>query len=343
MILRWMTVCLVSTLVSLLAYSPTLAGPTLDKVRSAGVVRCGVAEEMAGFASKDGSGRWEGFTVDFCRAVAVAALGDAEKVVFTPLTPASRFPVLLSGKIDLLSHTATLTFGREAGIGVLFAGTYFFDGQTFMVPLKSKVKSFEDLKDATICVEKGTTHLPNLENTFRSRKLTYKPLILSSLPELTKAFFAGQCQAYSADRSQLKTTLLSTAGGAAKYRILAEGISKEPMGPAVRRDDDEWFTLVRWVLYALIEAEERGVTSKNVGTLRQKADDPGLHWFLNSSGKLGKSLGIKPDWAAEIVAQVGNYGEIFERNIGSQGPLKIERGFNRLWMKGGLLYAPPFQ
>ena len=343
MILRRTTGVAGFALASVLVFSSAFAGSTLDRVRSKGVVRCGVSEEMAGFASKDASGRWKGFTVDFCRAVAAAALGDSEKVTFVPLTPSSRFPVLLGGNIDLLAHTATETFGREAGIGVFFAGTYFYDGQTFMVPQKSKVKTPEDLKDATICVEKGTTHLPNLESVFRPRKGAYKPLIRDSYQELMEAFAAGQCQAYTADRSQLKTTLLSVPGGSARYRILPETISKEPMGPAVRRDDDEWFILVKWVLNALVEAEERGVTSKNVPVLRQKADDPGLQWFLNSSGRLGKSLRIKPDWAAEVIAQVGNYGEIFERNIGSQSPLKIERGLNRLWTKGGLLYAPPFQ
>jgi general L-amino acid transport system substrate-binding protein len=343
MILRWMTVCLISTLVSLLAYSPTLAGPTLDKVRSAGVVNCGVSEEMTGAASLDAKGRWTGFTVDFCRAVAVAALGDAEKATFTPLTPSARFPVLLSGKIDLLADTATMTFGREAGIGVLFAGIYFYDGQTFLVPAKSKVNKIEDLKDATICVEKGTTHLPNLEYTFRPRKLTYKPLIRDSLKEVAAAFVAGKCQAYTGDRATLGSVLRSAPGGPTAFRILPGNISKEPLGPAVRRGDDEWFTLVRWVLNALIEAEERGITSKNVRSLREKTDDPGVQWFLNSSGRLGKSLGLKPDWAADVVAQVGNYGEIFERNISGKGPLQIDRGLNRLWTKGGLLYAPPFQ
>jgi general L-amino acid transport system substrate-binding protein len=338
-----MAIILALVFTASLTASAAQAGPTLDKVRSAGVVRCGVSEEMTGFAAKDASGRWKGFTVDFCRAVAVAALGDAEKVDFVSLTPAGRFPVLLSGKIDLLAHTATVTFGREAGIGVLFAGVYFYDGQTFMVPGTSKVKRIEDLKNATICVEKGTTHLPNLENVFRPRKLTYKPLVRDSVAEITEDLLAGRCQAYSADRTRLAAFLLSVPRGAAGFRILPVKISKEPLGPAVRRDDADWYILVRWVLFALIEAEERGVTSQNVRVMREKTDAPTLDSFLNSSGKLGKSLGLKPDWVAEVVARVGNYGEIFERNVGGKSPLKMERGLNNLWTKGGLLYAPPFQ
>ena len=343
-VLRTISIALTLVITGTLNASPALAGATLDKVRSMDVVRCGVSEEMAGFSYKDGSVRWQGFTVDFCRAVAAAVLGNAEKVTLVPLTPSSRFPVLLSGRIDLLAHTATVTFGREAGIGVLFAGIYFYDGQTFMVPRKGKrVRKIEDLNRATICVQKGTTHQANLENTFRARRLSYKPLVINSLPDVAQALFSGQCQAYTADRSDLAAVLLSAPGGPDRFEILPGSISKEPLGPAVRRGDDEWFTLVRWVLFAIIEAEERGVTSKNVRALQKKTDDPALHWFLNSSGQLGKPLGLKPDWVADIVAQVGNYGEIYERNLGSRSGLKIERGLNRLWTKGGLLYAPPFE
>jgi general L-amino acid transport system substrate-binding protein len=319
------------------------AGGTLEKVRSTRMVRCGVPEELPGFSYHDPSGRWQGFTADFCRAVAVAALGDAEKATFVALTPSSRLPVLLSGRIDLLAHNATATFGREAGIGVLFAGTYFYDSQAFMVPRNSKIQKIENLKGATICVEKGTTHQKNLEDIFRARKLTYKPLVLDSLAEMKEAFFSGRCRACTEDRSRLAALRLSAPGGPGRFDIVLEKISKEPLGPAVRRGDDEWFTLVRWVLYALIEAEERGVTRKNVQTLQKKTDDPSLQWFLNSSGQLGKSLGLKPNWAADVVAQVGNYGEIYERNLGGGSALKIERGLNDLWTRGGLVYAPPFQ
>jgi general L-amino acid transport system substrate-binding protein len=343
-VLRTILIALILVIIGALSTAPAFAGATLDKVRSMGMVRCGISEEMKGFSYKDTAGRWQGFTVDFCRAVAAAALGDAEKTTLTPLTPSSRLPVLLSGGIDLLAHTATVTFGREAGIGVLFAGIYFYDGQTFMVPRKGKkIRKIEDLNRATICVQKGTTHQANLENAFRARRLSYKPLVIDSLPDVTKAFFSGQCQAYTADRSDLAAVLLSAPGGPAQFEILPGNISKEPLGPAVRRGDDEWLTLVRWVLFGLIEAEERGVTRENVQALRKKTDDPALQWFLNSSGQLGKSLGLKPAWVADVVAQVGNYGEIYERNLGSRSALKIERGLNRLWTQGGLLYAPPFQ
>ena len=327
----------------LAAVLPASAGITLSAVRSSGVVRCGISEEMAGFSYKDKAGRWQGLSADFCRAVAAAALGDGEKVSFRPLSPASRFPVLLSGSIDLLAHTATVTFGREIGIGVEFAGIYFHDGQTFMVPRKSKIKRVENLKDATICVQKGTTHLTNLENTFGNRGLPYKTLVFDSLPEVTGAFFGGKCRALTADRSNLAGLRLSAPGGPDQYDILSGAISREPLGPAVRRGDEEWLTLVRWVLFALIEAEERGVTQGNVRALQKKTKDPGLRWLLNSSGELGKSIGLKPDWVADVISRTGNYGEIYERHLGGKSALKMERGLNRLWNKGGLLYAPPFQ
>ena len=325
------------------ALPPAWAGTTLSAVRSSGVVRCGVSEEMAGFSYKDKAGRWQGFSVDFCRAVAEAALGDGEKVSVRPLSPASRFPVLLSGSIDLLAHTATVTFGREVGIGVEFAGIYFYDGQTFMVPRKNKVKRIENLKGATICVEKGTTHLTNLEHAFGSRGLPYKTLVFDTLPEVTAAFFGGKCRAFTADRSNLAGVRLGAPGGPGQYDIMAGAISKEPLGTAVRRGDEEWLTLVRWVLYALIEAEERGVTQKNVKELQKTTKDPGLRWFLDSSGELGKSIGLRPDWVAGVISRTGNYGEIYERHLGGKSVLKIERGLNRLWKSGGLLYAPPFQ
>ena len=326
-----------------LPVSSVLAGQTLSTVRSTGVVRCGISEEMAGFSYKDKAGRPQGFNVDFCRAVAVAALGNGEKTTFRPLSPSSRFPVLLSGSIDLLAHTATVTFGREVGIGVEFAGTYFYDGQTFMVPRKSRVKRIEDLKGVTICVEKGTTSQLNLEYAFQARGLTFKPLVFDSLTEVTGAFFGGKCQAYTADRSNLAAVRSTAPGGPDRFQVLNFSISKEPIGPVVRRGDEEWLTLVRWVLFALIEAEERGVTRSNVRALQKKASDPALRSFLNTSGQLGKSIGLKADWVSDVIAEVGNYGEIYERHFGRQSALKIERGLNNLWNRGGLLYAPPFQ
>ena len=327
-----------------LTASSVIAGEILARVRSNNEVHCGVTEQLLGFSYKDESGRWRGFNVDFCRAVAVAALGSADKVSFMPLTAPNRFPVLLSGKIDLLAHTATWTFGREAGIGIKFPGIYFYDGQTFMVPAdKKNIQQLEDLKGATICVEKKTTLQLNMANVFKVRGINYTPIEVDSQQELDNAFLAGQCQACTAERSVLAGLRTEIPGGTERFKILPGEISKEPLAPAVRRGDEEWLTLVRWVLFALIEAEERGVTSANVRTLQKETTDPELRWLLNESGERGKTLGLKPDWVADVIAAVGNYGEIYERNFGSSSGLKIERGMNRLWKQGGLLYAPPFQ
>jgi general L-amino acid transport system substrate-binding protein len=323
--------------------SALMAGETLARVRTNNQIRCGVTEQLLGFSSQDENSLWHGFNVDFCRAVAVAVLGDAEKVSFTPLTAPNRFPILLSGKIDLLAHTTTWTFGREAGIGIDFPGIYFYDGQTFAVPVDMQIKRLEDLHDMTICVEKGTTFQSNMADTFKKRGIKYTPVVVDSQKELVEAIKAKRCQTCTAERSVLAALRAASPEGAKRFKILTEEISKEPLAPAVRRGDAEWTTLVRWVLFALIQAEEYGVTSANVRNLQKTATDPELQWFLNSCGQRGKALGLKPDWVAEVIAAVGNYGEIYERNFGSASALKIERGVNRLWKHGGLLYAPSFQ
>jgi general L-amino acid transport system substrate-binding protein len=328
----------------LLLASSAGAGETLTRVRANGEVRCGVTEQLLGFSFKDKEGNWQGFNVDFCRAVATAALGDPKKVTFTPLSAPNRFPALLSGRIDLLAHTTTWTFGREAGIGIDFPGIYFYDGQTFAVPTGSTpAKGIEDLNGVTICVEKGTTYGINVADVFKKRGIPYTPLVLDSKKELGDAFRAGQCQAVTAERSVLAALQTAVPNGAQKYTILPGAISKEPLAPAVRHGDDEWVKLIRWVLFALIEAEELGVTQSNVRALQKESDDPTVQWFLNECGQRGKSLGLKPDWVADVIAAAGNYGEIYERNFGAASGLNIERGMNRLWNRGGLLYAPPFQ
>jgi general L-amino acid transport system substrate-binding protein len=323
--------------------SPIMAGETLARVRSNNEVHCGVTEPLLGFSYQDKNGLWRGFNIDFCRAVAVAALGNADKVSFMPLSAPNRFPVLLSGRIDLLAHTVTWTFGREAGIGIQFPGIYFYASQTFAVPAGKAVKKIEDLKGFTICVEKGTTFQSTMANTFEKRGIKYTPLVVDSQEELEKAFLEGRCQACTAERTVLAALRAAIPEGTEPFKIMEGGISKEPLAPAVRRGDEEWATLVRWVLFALIEAEELGVTSANVRNLQKETADPELRWFLNESGQRGKSLGLKPDWVADVIAAVGNYGEIYERNFGSASGLKIDRGLNRLWKQGGLLYAPPFQ
>ena len=243
------------------------AGDTLAKIRATGEVRCGVSEDLRGFSQKDAQGRWTGLNVDFCRAVAAAALGDAEKVDFVPLRASARFLALKSGEIDLLLRNTTWTLEREVGLGVHFVGTLFYDGQTVMVPHDSKVSHIAELNGATMCIEKGTNHDENLTDYFRAHGLTYQPLILDSLAEVQEAFFAGRCQAYTSDLSQLAAVRAGAPGGPERFVILPELIAKEPLSPVVRRGDEEWFTLVKWVLFALIEAEERGVTRDNVRTL----------------------------------------------------------------------------
>ena len=328
--------------IAVLYTSPSLAGETLAHVRTNNEVRCGVTEQLLGFSYKDAEGRWKGFNVDFCRAVAAAVLGDPEKVSFTPLTAPNRFPILLSRKIDLLAHTVTWTFGREAGIGIDFPGIYFYDGQTFAVPAEKEIKRLEDLNGMAICVEKGTTFQANMADTFRKQGIPYTPVVVDSQEELIASLRARKCQACTAERSVL-AALKAVAPQGSRFKIISGEISREPLAPAVRRGDDEWTTVIRWVLFALIEAEERGVTMANVRALQKDTADPQLQWFLNSCGQRAKSLGLKPDWVADVIAAVGNYGEIYERNFGSASGLNIERGLNRLWKQGGLLYAPSFQ
>jgi len=341
---RWfgLATCIIMMFVALESAPSLAAGEMLAKVKAGGVVRCGVTEPLAGFAFQDSGGRWQGLNVDFCRALAAAVLGDPERIDLVPLRSSERFPALLGGRIDVLLHATTWTLGREAGIGVHFAGTYFYDGQAFMVPLKSRARTVADLKATRICVEKGTTTSENLAHYFRGRKLPYQPLVTDSVIAATDAFLAGHCAAFTADRSQLAAVRVRAPGGASAYRILSELISKEPLGPVVRRGDEQWLTLVRWVLFVLIEAEERKITRANVRELRDTATDPGMRRFLDAGGRYAKALGVPADWVVRVIAAVGNYGEIYERNFGSASALRIERGLNRLWSDGGLLYAPPF-
>lgn len=318
------------------------AGETLTQMKSRGTLRCGVSEGIAGFSEKDGSGRWSGLDVDFCRAVAAAALGDAEKVTFVPLRASARFPALQSRTIDLLARDTTWTLAREAGLDVQFAGILFYDGQAFMVPTASRVKTVAQLNGATVCVEKGTTHERNLTEYFAGRGMSVKPLVIDSAIEVVDAFFAGRCVAYTSDASQLAAVRLRASGGRT-FRILPDRISKEPLAPVVRSSDTAWLTLVRWVLFALIAAEENGITRDNARALGESARAAGVRRALGADAELGKALGTDPDWALRAVQSVGNYGEMFERNLGGQSWLKLERGLNRLWTQGGLMYAPPMR
>jgi general L-amino acid transport system substrate-binding protein len=317
------------------------AGATLERVQSNGVVRCGVSEGIAGFSIKDANGRWTGMDADFCRAVAAAALGDAEKVAFVPLFASARFPALKANQIDLLARTTSQTLGREANIGTHFAGILYYDGQAFLVPADSRVQGVRDLDGAAICVLKASTHEINLSDYFKTHGLNARPVIADSVPQARDEFFAGRCQAYTSDASTLASIRLEAPGGPDRFRILPERISKEPFGPVVNRGDEQWATLVKWVLLALIEAEERGITRDNVHKVLETTADPAVQAFLGAA--YAQALGISPGWVVRVVETVGNYGEMFERALGRGSPLKIERGLNRLWNQGGLMYSPPFR
>ncbi len=320
------------------AAPPARAGETLRGIASRGTLLCGVSEGITGFSVKDSSGRWSGLDVDFCRAVAAAALGDAGKVTFVPLRASARFPALRSGAIDLLLRGTTWTLIREAALGVAFAGILFYDGQGFMVPASSGVTSVAQLEGATVCVEKGTTHERNLTDHFSRRGMRVEPLVIDSTAGVAEAFFAGRCRAYTSDASQLAAARLRAPAGQ-ELLILPERISKEPLAPVVRRDDDEWLTLVRWVLFTLILAEEHGITQESA----RAVESPEVRKALEAGGEVSKALGTDPEWALRAVRSVGNYGEMFERNLGPRSPLGLERGPNRPWTQGGLMYAPPMR
>jgi general L-amino acid transport system substrate-binding protein len=315
------------------------AGETLAQVKSRGTLRCGVGEDSPGFASKDAAGRWSGLDVDFCRAVAAAALSDAGKVTFVPLRASERFPALQARTIDLLVRQTTWTLLREANLKVLFAGVLFYDSQGFLVPADSGIKAAAQLKGATVCVVKGTTSGQNLANYSVENGLDIQPLVSETMSGSLEALYAGRCRALTSDASQLATVRLSSPSGPRAYLFLPERISKEPLGPVVRYGDDDWFTLVRWVLFALVGAEEAGITRSR---LSARVRDPDAQRLLGSVEQSGQALGVDDEWAVRVVQSVGNYGEIYDRNLGRDSAFKIERGPNKPWTKGGLMYAPPF-
>ena len=320
---------------------PAVAG-TLDDVKSKGYVTCGVNTGLAGFSMPDNQGRYSGLDADTCRAVAAAVLGSAEKVKFVPATAQQRFALLQSGQVDLLARNTTWTLLREADLGLEFAPTTYFDGQGFMVAKKAGVKSALELSGATICVQPGTTTELNLADYFRAHKLDLKPVVIEKLDDVENAFFSGRCDAYTTDRSGLAATRASKASNPDDYVILPEVISKEPLAPVVRHGDDDWFNVVKWTVYALFDAEEFGITQKNVDDMK-KGDNPEIKRMLGATPGMGKALHLDENWAYNIVKQVGNYGEIFEKNVGTTSPLKLDRGLNQMWTKGGLLYGMPIR
>ena len=320
----------------------TLAGPTLDKVKAAGVLTCGVSTGLAGFSLANQQGEYTGLDVDICRAIAAAILGDGKKVKFVPTTGQNRFTALQSGEIDMLARNTTSTLTREADLGFNFAPVVFYDGQGFMVPKKLNVKSAKELNGATICVSQGTTTELNLADYFRSNKMEMRPLVIEKLDEVENAYFSGRCDAYTTDRSGLASTRITKATTPEDHIILPEVISKEPLAPIVRTGDDEWLHIVRWVIYALIDAEEKGISSKNVDQMLT-SDDPEVKRMLGATPGMGKSLHLDEKWAYNAVKQVGNYGEIFDRNVGKDSRLKLDRGLNALWSNEGLMYAMPIR
>jgi len=322
--------------------APAHAGPTLDKVKQRGYVTCGVSTGLAGFSIADQQGRYTGLDVDTCRAIAAAVLGDASKTRFVPGTAQQRFTQLQSGETDVLTRNTTWTLTREADLGFLFGPPNYYDGQGFMVAKKLGVKSAKELNGATICVQSGTTTELNLSDYFRTHQMSFKPLVIEKLDETENAFYSGRCDAFTADRSGLAGSRAGRATNPDDYVILPEVISKEPLAPAVRQGDDEWFDIVRWTVFALIDAEEKGVNSKNVDAMK-KSTDPEIQRMLGVVPGMGKSLHIGNDWAYDIIKQVGNYGEIFDRDVGKDSALKLDRGVNALWTEGGLMYAMPIR
>ncbi|MEX8520720.1 MAG: amino acid ABC transporter substrate-binding protein [Leptothrix sp. (in: b-proteobacteria)] len=326
---------------ALLAAAPAQAGKTLDAIKQRGSLNCGVSTGVAGFSAPDSQGHWSGLDADTCRAIAASVLGDAKKVNFVPLNSQQRFASLQSGEVDLLARNTTWTLSRDTSLGFHFAAITYFDGQGFLVPKKLKISSPKQLKNAEICVQSGTTNEKNLADYFRAHNIKFKPVVFEGFEAAFKAFFAGRCQAYTTDVSGLAGLRNKEAKNPDDYVILPDLISKEPLGPLVRRGDDEWFAIVKWVIFGLIEAEENGLTQANVDAQKANSKDPVVQRILGTSEDTGKLLGLDRDWAYRAIKAGGNYGEIFERNVGPNSVLKLPRGANRLWSQGGLIYAPP--
>jgi general L-amino acid transport system substrate-binding protein len=325
-----------------LGLASAAAGPTFDKVKQAGTMVCGVNTGLAGFGQPDSQGRYSGFDVDICKAIAAAVLGDPEKVKYVPLTAQQRFTALQSGEIDILSRNTTATLQRDAELGLNFAPVVFYDGQGFMVPTKLNVKSAKELNGATVCVQPGTTTELNLADYFRANNMQFKPLVIEKLDEVVAAYLSGRCDVITTDRSGLAAIRTGRTPNPDDHVILPETISKEPLAPAVRQGDDQWANVVRWVIYALIEAEEKGITSKNLDE-KAKSENPEIKRLLGVTPGMGKALGLDEKWAHNAIRSVGNYGEIFDRNVGKDSPLKLDRGVNNLWTNGGLMYAIPIR
>ena len=317
------------------------APKTLDAVKARGTVNCGVNTGLAGFAQPDDKGAWTGLDVDFCRAIAAAVFNDPSKVSFKPLSAKERFTALQSGEIDVLARNSTWTLSRDSSLGLSFVGVNYYDGQGFMVKKSLGVKSAKELKGASVCVQTGTTTELNLADFFRTNKLDYKPVVFEKSDEVVAAYDANRCDAFTTDSSSLYAERLRMKNPDENV-VLPEIISKEPLGPVVRQGDSQWFTIVRWVYFATLNAEDLGVTQKNVDEMLASTN-PDIKRMLGKEGDFGKGIGLDNDWVVRIVKAVGNYGESYERNVGSGSRLKIDRGLNKQWNQGGLQYAPPIR
>ena len=314
----------------------------VDDIKKRGELICGVTTGLAGFAAPNDKGEWAGFDVDICRAVAAGVLGDSMKVKFVPTTGKSRFPTLQSGEVDMLARHTTWTFDRDVKLGFEFAGVNFYDGQGFMVRKDLGVKSALELDGATVCVATGSTTELNLGDYFRANNMKYVPVVFEKSDEIRAGYIAGRCDAYTTDRSGLAAQRSQMPNPDA-HVVLPEVISKEPLGPLVRHGDNQWGDVVRWTLNVLIIAEEKGLTSANVDGMKGSTNDPEVKRLLGMEGEYGARLGLPNDWALNIIKQVGNYSETYERNIGPNTPIGLTRGVNAAWNKGGILYSPPFR
>lgn len=318
------------------------AAGTLDDVKARGTLNCGVSTGLVGFAAPNASGEWEGFDVGLCRAVAAAVLGDSNAVEFIPTTGKTRFTALASGEVDLLARNTTWTFSRDVDLKFEFTGVNYYDGQGFMAPTELGVSSAKELDGATVCIQTGTTTELNLADFFRSNNMNYEPVPIETNAEAQQQYLAGACDVYTTDASGLAATR-ATFENPGAHVVLPEIISKEPLGPLVRHGDNNWGDIVRWTLNALITAEELGVTSANMAEMASGTNNPEINRLLGTEGTLGEMLGLDAEWAQRALAVGGNYGELFEANIGASTPIGLARGLNAQWKNGGLLYSPPFR
>ena len=339
---KTMTAGAIAGLMSLAIASPAMAGKTVDAIKARGQLVCGVNTGLAGFSAADSQGNWTGLDVDVCKAVAAALLGDASKIKWAPLNAQQRFTALQSGEVDVLSRNTTFTLTRDASLGLMATTPTYYDGQGFLVAKKSKITSAKQLKNAEVCVQSGTTTEKNLNDYFKGLGIKIKPVVFEGFEASVKAFFSGRCQAYTTDASGLASIRNKEAKNPEDFVILPELISKEPLGPMVRRGDEDFYAIVKWVVYALLEAEEYGVTQENVDTMKTSTEPP-IQRILGTSEDTGKLLGLDKEWAYRAIKAVGNYGEIFERNVGPKSALKLPRGLNNQWSKGGLMYAMPIR